>query len=134
MRGLRSGVLAAALCLLLAGCSDGGAGGSSAPAASSPSARSATLADTCPEVEKVIVTLGTDPKAAVLDTAHRQVVVLSTDGDAETKKALAGLVTALAAYRDAHPGQQTLDAKSALAGALTTFTGRCKALGAFPNQ
>jgi hypothetical protein len=136
MTGWRSGALAAALCVLLVGCSQGATDGKSAASGSGPSSSvpAATLAKTCLAVQKAIVTLGADPKAPALDSTRKQVVALSAAGDAETKKVLAGVVAALAAYRDAHPGQQTLDAKSALAGSLGGFSSRCQALGAFTSQ
>jgi hypothetical protein len=135
MTGWKSAGLAVASCLLLAACGQGPDGGDGAPSpsASSPAGPAATLAQTCPSVQKAIVTLGADPKAPVLESARKQVAALSQAGDAETKKALAGLVAALAAYRDAHPGQQTLDAKSALAGSLGSFSSRCQALGALTS-
>jgi hypothetical protein len=80
------------------------------------------------------MTLGAAPSAPVLQAASRQVQLLSRAGDAETQKALGGLVAALSAYRDAHAGQQTLDAKSALAGSLSTFAGRCEVVGGFALQ
>jgi hypothetical protein len=134
MRGNRSGALAAASCLLLAACSTGG--GNSAPTTTAPSRTgpATSLLQTCPNVEKAILPLGAVPTAAVLESARKQIAALSVEADAETQKLLAGLVTSLAAYRDARPGQDTLNAKSALAGSLGTFASRCLAAGAQAPQ
>ena len=136
MTGWKPAVLAFVSCLALAACGQGPHNGdvASSPSVTSHTGPAATLAETCLEVEKVVVTLGAAPKAPVLESARKQVATLSAAGDAETRKTLAALVAALTSYRDAHPGQQTLDAKSALAVSLGTYSSKCKDLGAFISQ
>jgi hypothetical protein len=138
VKNWRSGVLVVTMCLGLAACGQAGGGAESAsrPSASAPSVPpgTGTLLQTCPQVQKVIIALGAAPAAPVLKVASRQVELLYRAGNVETQKALGGLVTALSAYRDAHAGQQTLDAKSALAGSLSSFAGRCEVVGGFAPQ
>jgi hypothetical protein len=143
MKSRTAGAVVAAICLALTACGQGSgeAISPSPPSVSgsqtAPTQPSATLLETCSQVETALKGLSarsTPPTAAELDAALAQVKLLSAAGDTETRNALSALLKALPGYRDEDPAGVSGDARRAFLTSLNNLAGRCEAVGSSALQ
>jgi hypothetical protein len=103
----------------------------SSPTASSPTQPSATLRETCSEVEKAFSGLSgksSPPTASELGAALAKVKLISGAGDTETRSALSALLEALPGYRDEDPAGVVNVGRRAFLNSLANLADRCMAV------
>lgn len=136
------GILSANLSMLalfvaLTACSDDSKDqGAGEPAASSSvkGLASATLKDTCPQLEAAISGIDIVSPPGKITAAQGAVQELSDRGDTETQNALTNVVVALGQLRTAEQGQGSLDARNSMRAALDNLADRCAAVGSSAMQ
>jgi len=103
-------------------------------ASASPKPVAATLLETCPKVESVVITTNGMPTAEAWVAAHAKVKTISDAGDLEAQNALIGLLASYANLESDPSGTAFLDARKAYRDALRGLAGRCKTVGSSALQ
>lgn len=103
-----------------------------APATATPA--KATLLDTCPQVESVVITTNGFPAPEEWVAARAKMQIISNAGDLEAQNALTGLLASFDKLESGPTGMELLDARKAYRDALSGLAGRCRTVGSSALQ